>query len=441
MISSTDRKKRRGLFDAVLAIFLLLTVLLRVSNLSHDSNDNDYKDGEPSGRRLSERQLSAQHHFIKAMESLDFSEYSCDNLYEHAMNDTIRCAYAQTCNDGDGIFAPIVYCSEEYSTRFLSLCLGVPLALFLIILFRVLGSTAEEFFSPGLEMMSLEMGLPERFAGVTLLALGNGAPDVASTVSAILNDRKLGYLMALGELTGAAMVASTVIVGAVVFVADGVSCGGALVRDVVMFILTMIVVYFAFSDGGISLREIHIFVGMYVLYVVVVLAADMYNRKRSGHVVTENGETTALTGGRRRRPSYDAVANAISNYGIDRKESERLPLQQQDVGQQAGWGQIDGDGTEPLMVFHPHHGGMVDLKTSERFVAANGVHSNSGVGRSPESWAEGWTLAWAELKEHVVKLLEETYYSDEYTLFEKFLMTCELPFTVLRMVSVCKVQS
>jgi sodium/potassium/calcium exchanger 6 len=58
----------------------------------------------------------------------------------------------------------------------------------LVVLFRMVGSTAEDFFSPSFEMMSLTLGLPPRFAGVTLLALGNGAPDIASTVNAILGD-------------------------------------------------------------------------------------------------------------------------------------------------------------------------------------------------------------------------------------------------------------
>ena len=253
-MNTVERKARRRPLDAILVSLLLAALLLRtitapttalLSVERHLSEEvRDFHDAAPSDwkwqqQQQQHRQLGARHHFEKAMRAMDFSEYSCDNLYEHAMNHTTACAYAKTCNDGDGIFAPIVFCSQTYSTRFLSVCLGIPLTLLLIILFRVLGSTAEEFFSPGLEMMSLELGLPERFAGVTLLALGNGAPDVASTVSAILNDRKLGYKMALGELTGAAMVASTVIVGAVTFVADGVVCRGALVRDVVMFVATI----------------------------------------------------------------------------------------------------------------------------------------------------------------------------------------------------------
>jgi sodium/potassium/calcium exchanger 6 len=76
------------------------------------------------------------------------------------------------------------------------------------------------------------MGLPPRFAGVTLLALGNGAADVLATINAIVSDPENGYKMSLGVLTRAAMFITTCIVGAVVVVNDGVKCRGAAVRDV-----------------------------------------------------------------------------------------------------------------------------------------------------------------------------------------------------------------
>jgi sodium/potassium/calcium exchanger 6 len=40
------------------------------------------------------------------------------------------------------------------------------------------------------------------------LALGNGAPDVAATMNAMLQDEKNGYLLAMGELTGTTMFVS-----------------------------------------------------------------------------------------------------------------------------------------------------------------------------------------------------------------------------------------
>lgn len=392
--------------------------------------------------------------FHQAMAAHDFSEYSCQNIFQHTedlMTDAVlRCAYALTCNEGDGIlFASRVFCqnvddndgddTEIKSPMEHFFILAAPLAIVLIVMFRILGSTAEEFFSPGLEMLSLELGLPERFAGVTLLALGNGAPDVASTVNAILNDRKSGYRIALGELTGAAMVASTVIVGAVTFVSPsaGIACRGALIRDIVMFIATMVVTYLAFADGTITIHEIHFFLIMYAVYVLVVLAADVYHKRNEisstlrSVLSTDNlhdEETTGLVpkGSKakpRRRISYDAVVEAISNYNGDDNGGRE---QRQDTDAFTHQDSNASASDEPLMVFHPHHGGMVDLKQSERFQQPC---------RSPDSWKQAWALAWKELLEHVRKLWAETYLTDQYNTIEKFLMTCELPFMVLRMVS------
>jgi sodium/potassium/calcium exchanger 6 len=421
------------------------------------------------------------HHFTQAMIAHDFANYSCQSIYQHignflveknsssitaATSNDLQCAYARTCNDGDGIlFAERVFCQQENNDNSSSstssptqqfLILAAPLGMVLIVMFRILGSTAEEFFSPGLEMMSLELGLPERFAGVTLLALGNGAPDVASTVNAILNDRKTGYLMALGELTGAAMVASTVIVGAVTFVspaAEGIACRGPLIRDVVMFIATNIVVFSAFADGSISMYEIHFLLVLYVVYVLVVLVADLYHKRHEisfslrsawNKLDVEGGTTTATTitaasqqnetvgllhkgrGRKVRRPSYEAIVEAFSNYD-NRGQTSNGTQRRDDEGESGRSNGQDSTASsdEPLMVFHPHHGGMVDLKQSERFQRPS---------QAPESWKQAWVLAWIELQEHSVKLWKETYENDQYNFVEKILMTCELPFMILRMV-------
>ena len=377
---------------------------------------------------------------------MDFSEYSCDDLYAHAQDKLIQCAYARTCNDGDGIFAPVIYCSEQYSSRTLILLLSVPMALLLIILFRILGSTAEEFFSPGLEMFSIKLGLPERFAGVTLLALGNGAPDVASTVNAIRNDRKRGYLLALGELTGAAMVASTLIVGAVAFVsAEPVPCRGAFVRDVLVFIITMLLVFSAFNDGTIDPKEVRMFAGLYLAYVLVVLAADVYHRsgvqaeqsEEEGEMSKEErppNETTALKSKEPSRQVIEAISNYDENPGInerpimDTEQQQEDPLDSRDRSQlehkkSSGWGEKATNGTEPLMVFHPHHGGIVDLKHTEP------------LGASQEEGMFRWLEIRQELADHFANLWNEMFYSDQFNVVEKLLMTCEAPFTILRMVS------
>ncbi|CAM9711330.1 unnamed protein product, partial [Heterosigma akashiwo] len=65
----------------------------------------------------------------------------------------------------------------------LSLFLFAVWAAFLIYL---LGQTADVYFSPCLATISEGLGLSDDTAGVTILALGNGAPDVFASVAAVI---------------------------------------------------------------------------------------------------------------------------------------------------------------------------------------------------------------------------------------------------------------
>ena len=59
-----------------------------------------------------------------------------------------------------------------------------PVGCFLLYCFIFnLGSTASDYLSPALETITLTFKIPESLAGVTLLAFGNGAPDVFAAIA------------------------------------------------------------------------------------------------------------------------------------------------------------------------------------------------------------------------------------------------------------------
>lgn len=162
-------------------------------------------------RRLDDNQDAAADNNNSNAE--DYSSERCDEIFTKTTNakssytePSQRCLYARTCDEGEGLLLPFVFCHTTIlSTSAWFILLSPIILLGLAVLFRLLGSTAEDYFSPSLEMFSLKLGLPPRFAGVTLLALGNGAADVSATMNAISSDPENGYKMSLGALSGAAM--------------------------------------------------------------------------------------------------------------------------------------------------------------------------------------------------------------------------------------------
>ena len=75
------------------------------------------------------------------------TELACDASRIQAAQD--RCAYVKANCDDSGPYVATFHCMGV-----LRWFLPLPYGLFLVLLFSVLGSTAEDFFSPALEQMS-----------------------------------------------------------------------------------------------------------------------------------------------------------------------------------------------------------------------------------------------------------------------------------------------
>lgn len=272
---------------ATLAIIALTSITVHTADYMSTTNNTNqlytkyaaYHQNKQSLRSLDQNQDDAQDD-AQNDDDNNYSDQNCDDIFVQTQPATDeRCTFAQTCNSNQGLQFSFMFCNTfNLSIQTWILILALPLIIWLILLFRMLGSTAEDFFSPSLEMFSMKMGLPPRFAGVTLLALGNGAADVSATINAIVQNPQEGYQMSLGALTGAGMFVGTVVAGIVIVIADGVKCRGALVRDLIMFLTTLILVFKYFEDGVIGSAEVQSFLWMYFGFVLVVLIADVYHR-------------------------------------------------------------------------------------------------------------------------------------------------------------------
>lgn len=151
--------------------------------------------------------------------------------------------------------------------------------LWLLILFLVLGLIASDFFCPNLSAISSTLRLTHNVAGVTFLALGNGAPDVFSAMAAFSRPQTAG--LAIGALFGAGVFVTTVVAGGVALVKPFTVASRPFLRDVIFYMVSVFWTFIILYKGHISLGETVGFLGLYFVYVLaVVVSAYIYNRQK-----------------------------------------------------------------------------------------------------------------------------------------------------------------
>lgn len=151
-------------------------------------------------------------------------------------------------------------------------------AIYLLLLFYALGTIAEEFFCPTLSQISEMLRMSPDVAGITILALGNGAPDLFSSFAAVTQ----GQLpIALGALVGAGSFVTLVVVGAVALSANCTVRRFPFIRDVSGYLMGSSAVCAIVLSGGFQLWMPILFLVYYLIYVSISIGVNVYNNRRA----------------------------------------------------------------------------------------------------------------------------------------------------------------
>lgn len=171
------------------------------------------------------------------------------------------------------------------------------MTLWLALLFSTIGIAASDFFCVNLNTIASMLGMSESLAGVTLLAFGNGSPDVFSTFAAF---RTHAASLAVGELIGAASFITAVVSGSMALIRPFNVARKSFVRDIGFFIVAAGFSMGFIVDGKLHLWEATSMVAFYLFYVAFVVAWHWWLNQRKArrlkaaamrsHYITPGGE-------------------------------------------------------------------------------------------------------------------------------------------------------
>lgn len=196
------------------------------------------------------------------------------------------CTYVKdVCGDQHKFlnFTEFYYCSLDQNVPLIILIS----ILFILFIFNILGSTADRYLSPALEAASDRMKLSEAIAGVTLVALANGATDVVAGLVAGTKDQSTGFPIAVGALFGACLFTVTCVLarclqGSATIKVDSSS----FVRDVSFLLLATVYFIFLTIINEITPALASVFFMFYVGYFAIVIYQNKKKEKHA-HSVTE----------------------------------------------------------------------------------------------------------------------------------------------------------
>ncbi|KAF7852248.1 hypothetical protein BT93_L5388 [Corymbia citriodora subsp. variegata] len=256
--------------------FLFLISFYLISLIQHSPNSIQFQFHPTSNSESPPATTASRSRLLSSIASDDctslddYTDYKAKCLY---VRSHVSCRHKGYIN-----YLQIFYCT---CGRFPALG-HVLFLLWLAVLFYLLGNTAAHYFCPSLEGLSRILRLSPTIAGVTLLSLGNGAPDVFASIVSFTRtgDGNVG----LNSVLGGAFFVSSVVVGIISIAMkpdhEITVDKPSFIRDVLFLLFSLSSLLVIVAIGRVNLWSSILFASIYFVYVCTASIMHFFYQKQ-----------------------------------------------------------------------------------------------------------------------------------------------------------------
>ncbi len=136
----------------------------------------------------------------------------------------------------------------------------------------LLAIITDEFFIVSLDQISKRFKIPSNVAGASLMAMGSSAPELFIALSALFVGGGSHGDVGIGTIVGSAIFNVLVITGASAVTRPVSITWRVVVRDLVMYTISLALLIASFYDGVITIFEAVLFLIVYAIYIIVLFS-------------------------------------------------------------------------------------------------------------------------------------------------------------------------
>ena len=144
---------------------------------------------------------------------------------------------------------------------------SIIMIIILIILFFILSSPSDIFLSTAITKIVETLNINQNIAAVTLLAFGNGAPDVISSL--VASDEIEGISFSISSLIGSGMFITSFVLGSVVFKGKDILVNPNMFnREIILYLISLFHIILIGFKKKITIIDSSIFILIYTLNII-----------------------------------------------------------------------------------------------------------------------------------------------------------------------------